>query len=355
MKRPFWQGKRVLVTGHTGFKGSWLTLLLHACGAQVFGYSDRVEPGGLFDIASLSSVCDHQLGNINDDQQLSERVKQVKPDVVFHLAAQPLVSEGYKLPILTLETNILGTAKLLDNFRQWEPRLAIVVISSDKCYRPGMHTRGFVESDPLGGNDPYSASKAGCELVVESYYASFLQQQPMTGLASARAGNVIGGGDYSANRIVPDIVDAIIRNEGIALRNPSAVRPWQHVLDALYGYLLLAEKLYEDPGEYSGPWNFGPAPEDACTVEELVTRCYSQMSLSFSCESQNLGFSETEILLLDSSKSKNSLIWLPRWSLDITIKRLLEWYIGVANKADPKALTEKQIADYLALEDVLHE
>ncbi|MCL1040837.1 CDP-glucose 4,6-dehydratase [Shewanella marisflavi] len=355
MDRDFWQGKRVLVTGHTGFKGSWLTLLLHYLGAEVFGFSDRVEPGGLFDLAELSRVCHHQLGNINDEELLSKRVQQVRPDVVFHLAAQPLVSEGYKYPLLTLETNILGTARLLENFRQWQSRLAIVVISSDKCYRPDNETLGFIESDPLGGHDPYSCSKAGCEMVVESYNASYFSQQPLIGLASARAGNVIGGGDYAENRIVPDVMAAIIANEPVALRHPTAVRPWQHVLDALYGYLLLAENLYANPDEYSGPWNFGPSGKDACSVGELVARCYSQMGLSFRSEKQMLGFSETQVLLLDSGKSSSKLQWKPRWTLDMTIKRLLEWYVGVANDMEPRLLTEQQIIDFLEIEGTQYE
>lgn len=355
MSQQFWQGKRVLITGHTGFKGSWLTIILHAFGAQVFGYSDQVKQGWLFDTANLNSICDHCVGDINDGKKLAARIAEVKPDVVFHLAAQPLVSDGYKYPLQTLETNILGTAKLLENFRDWSSPLALVVVSSDKCYLPSAESKSFVETDPLGGYDPYSSSKAGCELVVETYNASFFAANPQLGLASARAGNVVGGGDYAENRIIPDIVTAAFAGEHVILRSPNAIRPWQHVMEALSGYMLLAEKLYANPKQYSGAWNFGPSEGDMCAVGELVRVCYEKLGKVYQPTSLKGNFKETEILKLNSHKAIEQLCWSPRWSLDETLSNVLDWYRDVLNTQDPLVVTRDQINRYFGIKEGLVE
>ena len=355
MSAQFWKGKRVLVTGHTGFKGSWLTMILHAFGAQVFGFSDQVKDGWLFDIAKLQNICDHMIGDINDAEQLAARVAEVNPDVVFHLAAQPLVSEGYQFPLQTLETNILGTAKLLDNFKNWPTHIALVIVSSDKCYLPRAGALPFVETDPLGGYDPYSSSKAGCELVVETYNASFFAAESHIGLASARAGNVVGGGDYAENRIIPDIITAAFANEHVTLRAPHAVRPWQHVMEALSGYLLLAEKLYAEPKHYSGAWNFGPREQDMCAVGELVKMCYQKLGQVYQPNITQADFKETDILKLNSDKAINQLGWYPRWTLDETLSNVLNWYRDVANAHEPLKVTRSQIDRYFEIKDGLVE
>lgn len=343
----FWSGKKVLVTGHTGFKGSWMTLLLTILGARVRGFSLDVAPKQLFELADISSVVEHRIGDINDAELLKSQIDVFEPNIIFHLAAQSLVSEAYLNPLATLNTNIMGTAKLLDAIKDWKSRIAVIIVSSDKCYQPSHSTHSFVESDALGGMDPYSCSKAGCELVVDAYRASFFSDIPHLGLATARAGNVIGGGDFAANRVIPDTMNAIIRRQSVALRHPEAIRPWQHVLDALHGYLLLAEALYEQPNAYSGAWNFGPLAKDMLTVEELVQRCYQQAGIPFCFEAQQVLFKETDILLLNSAKARLQLKWRPFWSLDQTIKKILEWYQALANGADVQRVTQAQIQFYM--------
>ena len=343
----FWSGKRVLLTGHTGFKGCWMTLMLTELGAKVRGFSLDVMPKQLFELANIASVAEHFIGDINDADIIKAQIESFKPDIIFHMAAQSLVSEGYLNPLGTLNTNIMGTAKLLDALKDWLSPLAVVVVSSDKCYQPSHRTHSFVESDMLGGLDPYSSSKAGCELVVNAYRASFFTDSPHLGLATARAGNVIGGGDYAANRVIPDTMNAIISRQPIALRHPEAIRPWQHVLDALHGYLLLAEALFKQPQVYSGPWNFGPLAKDMFTVGELVQRCYQQAGIPYSFETQQSQFKETDILLLDSAKARAQLQWQPHWTLIQTIEKILEWYQGVADGEDVMKLTQAQIHTYM--------
>lgn len=343
----FWSGKKVLLTGHTGFKGSWLTLMLTELGAKVRGLSLNVMPKQLFDLANVALVAEHCIGDINDSEIIKSHIESFRPDIIFHMAAQSLVSEGYLNPLETLNTNVMGTAKLLDAIKNWESPLAVVVVSSDKCYLPSNRNHSFVESDILGGLDPYSCSKAACELIVNSYRASFFADSTHLGIATARAGNVIGGGDYAANRVIPDAMNAIIRRQPLVLRNPDAIRPWQHVLDALHGYLLLAEALFKQPEVYSGPWNFGPLAKDMLTVGELVQRCYKQFGIPYCFETQHSLFKETNILLLDSSKARVELKWQPRWTLAQTIEKILEWYQGVANGANVRQLTQAQIHVYM--------
>ncbi|BDQ65380.1 CDP-glucose 4,6-dehydratase [Shewanella xiamenensis] len=343
----FWSGKRVFLTGHTGFKGSWMSLMLTTLGAQVRGFSLEVMPKQLFDLAQIASVVEHRIGDINNAELIKKEIMEFKPDVIFHLAAQSLVATGYQDPLSTLDTNIMGTAKLLDSLKDWPLPLAVIVVSSDKCYQPSDGNYSFIESDRLGGFDPYSCSKAGCELVVNAYRASFFGNSPQIGIASVRAGNVIGGGDYAVNRIIPDTMAAIVRRKHVALRHPDAVRPWQHVLDALHGYLLLAEALYQQPQKYAEAWNFGPLAKDMLTVGELVQRCYQHMGMQYCFESQFSQFKETEILLLDSTKARESLQWQPHWSLNQTIEKILEWYLGVADGADVRLLTQAQIHHYM--------
>ena len=329
------------------YKELQLTAMLSQLGALVIGYSDKVHPNHLFDLANMSTLCDHNIGNINDAKLIKQIIAKSEPDIVFHLAAQSLVSEGYADPIETLNTNIMGTANLLDALKDYQRPLAIVVVSSDKCYQLKADNAAFIESDPLGGLDPYSCSKAGCELVVTSYRASFFAKSPYIGLASARAGNVIGGGDFSMNRVVPDTVQAIIENRLVELRHPHSVRPWQHVLDALYGYLLLAEALYKNPIAFSCAWNFGPLVADMLTVGELVGRCYQLVGKQYQDQTQASAFEETAILLLDSHQARQRLNWLPQWNIDQALKNILDWHIGLQHGDNALGLTLEQIENYL--------
>jgi len=272
MNTSFWNGKNVLVTGHTGFKGGWLSLWLDMAGANVYGYA--LEPStkpSLYKVASIENHVTSTIGDIRDRALLADTIKSIKPDIVLHLAAQPLVRESYDDPLTTLETNVMGTAYLLDCLRTCESVKAIVVITSDKCYLNKEWLWSYREDESLGGHDPYSASKACTELIAQSWQQSFLQNSDANcSIATARAGNVIGGGDWSKDRLIPDILSSLNNNEPVILRNPEAVRPWQHVLEPLAGYLLLAEKLFTEGQDFAQAWNFGPHESDTKTVQWIV-------------------------------------------------------------------------------------
>lgn len=332
--RSVLNGKRVFLTGHTGFKGSWLALWLAQRGAQVTGYSlaPPTEPSN-FEAAGIEQqVADHLVGDVRDLQRLQQAISAAAPNVIFHLAAQPLVRASYRQPRETLDTNIMGTANLLETVRCLAQPCAVVIVTTDKCYENDGQIWGFRENDRLGGHDPYSASKAACEIVAASYRDSFFPPSRLeehgVQLATARAGNVIGGGDWAADRIVVDIVKALVAGDVVELRNPRATRPWQHVLEPLSGYCQLAAAMLTDPHpRWSSAWNFGPLPGEERTVLDLTKACISYWgSGSWVDRSGASQPHEARQLRLAIDKAVTLLGWTPRWDFTVTVRRTLQWY-----------------------------
>jgi len=346
--KDFYRGKKVLVTGHTGFKGAWLSIWLTEMGAKVFGYAmDPLNENGIFELSRIGrKITDHR-GDIRSSDELNKYFKSSSPEIVFHLAAQPLVLESYRDPVTTFETNIIGTVNLLEAIRHCPSVKAGVIITSDKCYENQETIRGYKEDDPMGGYDPYSASKGASELVISSYRRSFFPDTGSTAIASARAGNVIGGGDWSENRLIPDIFRAIEKGDIIQLRNPQAVRPWQHVLEPLHGYLMLGASLIKDPLKFSGAWNFGPDVNDIHTVAEVVSSLTEiaekgkWISISDPGQAHEAG-----LLTLDTEKARNILKWNPVLSFRETIEMTAEWYLGYA-KGKVAEMTVDQLNKYM--------
>lgn len=326
-----YHGKKVLITGHTGFKGSWLTLWLGNLGAEVIGYSLPPETTpSHFDLIPPNGVS--IMGDIRDRKKLQKVIADHRPEVVFHLAAQPLVRRSYLEPAETFETNVMGTVNILDACRQNESVKAVLVITSDKCYENREWVWGYRENDPMGGYDPYSASKGAAELVTAAYRRSFFNNENYgktheTLVATCRAGNVIGGGDWSEDRLIPDIVRAIQKGETLQIRSPEATRPWQHVLDALSGYLLLGQKLLEGNTTYADAWNFGPSDTDTLRVRELCARFEALWPTArFEWAEEPSTLHEASTLKLDCSKAHTLLQWHGKWSADQTIEKTVEWY-----------------------------
>jgi CDP-glucose 4,6-dehydratase len=329
-----YSGKRVLITGDTGFKGSWLAIWLLKLGATVIGIGlPPKTPKDNYLVTGLSSRITHINGDIRNFKFICDTIQEYNPDYLFHLAAQPLVLDSYKDPLLTFSTNMIGTLNLLEQMRLKPGIKGAIFITSDKCYENRGWIHGYRESDPLGGQDPYSASKAGAEIIINSYIRSFFQKKGETVIASARAGNVIGGGDWSDNRIIPDCIRSLKSNRSIAIRNPHAIRPWQHVLEPLYGYLLLGCALAgEDNRLFCGPWNFGPLPSNTVNVENLVRELIRQAGKGRyhipeqSCQNKYIA-NEAEILTLDINKAVQRLHWYPVLSLPKTIQFTLDEYM----------------------------
>lgn len=342
------RGRRVLLTGDTGFKGSWLSLWLTELGAEVTGIAlPPDQENGHFRAARLEDLYRHIDLDIRDGEALAAAVAGVQPEVVFHLAAQALVRRSYEDPKTTFDTNVGGSVNVLEAIRRTPSVRAVVYITSDKCYRNKEWVWGYRESDELGGHDPYSASKAVAELVVSSYIDSFFAQRPDFGIASVRAGNVIGGGDWSRDRIVPDCMRALGEGRPIVLRNPDATRPWQHVLEPLGGYLMLACRLLEAPPRFVGGWNFGPAVTSACTVGELVERIIAAWgSGEMRVERDSASLYESRLLHLNTDKAALELGWHPRWAIDQTVVRTVEWYSSVRAGKDPREVSLSQIRAY---------
>ena len=340
----FWAGKRVFLTGHTGFKGSWLALWLSRLGARVtaFALPPRTSPS-LWALVAPQSGIASTLGDIRDAGALGRAMAQAQPDIVFHLAAQALVRASYADPVGTYATNVMGTVHVLDAARAAGAR-AIVNVTSDKCYDNVGLERGYREDDAMGGRDPYSSSKGCAELVTSAYRASFLKP-----LASARAGNVIGGGDWAEDRIVPDIIRAAGAGTAVQVRNPKAVRPWQHVLEPLAGYLMLAERLYQEPAAYAEGWNFGPDEKDAVPVETLVASIVRMWGPPAQWTIDRAEHPhEAHFLRLDSSKARSRLGWKPRLPLASAIEWTVDWYKRQSRGDDARALTLGQIDRYMA-------
>ena len=344
--RGFWNGKRVFLTGHTGFKGSWLSLWLFSLGANVRGYSlNPLTQPSLFSEAKIDSIAESHIGDIRDQDTLQESMVSFKPDILIHMAAQPLVRYSYDEPIETYEVNVIGTAKVLEVARGCSNLKAIINITTDKCYENDGRTKGFKENDPMGGYDPYSSSKGCAELVTSSYRRSFLQDQGI-GLASVRAGNVIGGGDWADDRLIPDILKSFENGSSVIVRNPLATRPWQHVLEPLSGYLVLAQKLYQNPKEYAEGWNFGPNEQDVKPVEWILDKMVSKWPNSSWELDKGSSPHEADFLKLDISKAKFKLGWNPLWSLSDTLEKIVNWHQAWLNEEDMQTVCLEEIEEY---------
>jgi CDP-glucose 4,6-dehydratase len=350
----FWRGKRVLVTGHTGFKGAWLALWLHSLGARVLGYSiDIPSRPSLFEVASVAKLLEHRIGDVQDFPSTRAVLQDFSPEAVFHLAAKSLVRYSYEHPLETYATNVMGTAHVLEAARQAPSVRAIVIVTSDKCYENRETQRGYVETDPMGGRDPYSSSKGCAELVTSAYRASFFDGTDKSArayIASARAGNVIGGGDWSRDRLIPDVYRAAAAKTPVLIRNPKAVRPWQHVLDPLSGYLTLAERLLEDGADYAQAWNFGPPESDARPVAEILDRVVALWGDGLHWEIDAATHPhEAMLLMLDCSKARE-LGWKPCLRLDTALEWTASWYKSFLGGAEARRLCEDQIARYQRME-----
>ena len=353
MEVSFWKSRRVFVTGHTGFKGSWLSLWLVSLGAEVYGYA--LKPAthpSMFHAVGLQGQMESFLGDVRDLAALEAAMRRFQPEVVIHMAAQPLVRLSYEQPLETYAVNVMGTAHVLDAVRRTPSVRAVVSVTSDKCYENRERPEPYREDESMGGHDPYSSSKGCAELVTAAYRRSFFHgPAPRTNVASARAGNVIGGGDWAPDRIVPDIIRAFSRHAAVGVRNPHAVRPWQHVLEPLSGYLLLAERLYREDAKYEGGWNFGPSEADAQPVRHLVdemARLWGD-GARWQDQSEANAPHEAHLLRLDSSKARAQLGWCPRWRLDDALARTTEWYrhYDQVHSADAmREFTLGQIAAY---------
>lgn len=350
----FWKNKTILITGHTGFKGSWLSLWLTQLGANVIGFAlpPPTEPN-LFTLANVSSGMTSIIGDIRDFSSLLTLLKNHQPEIIIHMAAQPLVLQSYDEPIETYETNVMGTVHLLEAARQTQSVKAIVNVTTDKCYENKEWHWGYRENDRLGGYDPYSNSKACSELVTSAYRDSYFRKMNI-GLASARAGNVIGGGDWAKDRLIPSIIDSLFNQQPLSIRHPQALRPWQHVLEPLRGYLLLAQKLYEAPDAFAEAWNFGPTEEDIQPVKwivEYAEKKWAKPSSSASWVLDNvLHPHEACYLKLDFSKAKSRLGWKPQWNLGKGLDQTIEWYQAYYSKNNMFNITMGQIIDYMKFE-----
>jgi len=348
----FWAGKVVLLTGHTGFKGSWLSLWLQSVGAKVIGYALQPPTSpSLFVEARVAEGMTSIEGDVRDFSALSRVFEKYQPEIVIHLAAQALVRRSYADPIETYSTNVMGTVHLLEAARLAGSVRAIVNVTSDKCYENREWVWGYRENEPMGGYDPYSNSKGCAELVTASYRNSFFNPDNFAkhgvALASARAGNVIGGGDWAEDRLIPDIIRAIVQGQPVNIRNPHAIRPWQHVLEPLSGYLILAQKLYKDGAAYSESWNFGPNDEDAKPVSwiaDCLTRTWGE-GASWVLDGGNHPH-EAHYLKLDCSKAKTRLGWHPRWHLEETLEAIIDWHHAHRSVKDMHAVTLGQISQY---------
>lgn len=340
------EGKRVWLSGHTGFKGSWLSEWLLQLGALVHGYALAPETTpALFEQLGLAGRLEHEVADIRDANAVKQSIRDFQPDFVIHMAAQPLVRRSYAIPVETYETNVMGTINVLEALRSIASSCSVVIVTTDKCYENHESGRAYEETDPLGGHDPYSSSKAMAEIVTAAYRNSYFQSSPVR-IASARAGNVIGGGDWAEDRIVPDTMRALDRGEKIAVRNPKAVRPWQHVLEPLGGYLTLAVGLAED-SSLATSINFGPGPDSNRTVADLVTEILKNRPESWEDASDTTALHEATLLNLSIEKANRLLDWKPKWGFEETIKRTVTWYDQVHGRVvTPLEITRRQITEY---------
>jgi len=355
MNKEFWRGKRVLLTGHTGFKGAWLAIWLHELGARVTGFSlPPIGDPNLFSMAGIAKLVDHHEGDLREFAQVKDVVAGARPEIVVHMAAQSLVLESYADPVGTFATNVMGTVHLLEAIRQAGGVRAVLVITTDKCYQNREWLWGYRETDRLGGHDPYSTSKACAELVVAGYRQSFFDLQTYSrhgvALASARAGNVIGGGDWSKDRLVPDVMRALAAGRRPLIRYPQAVRPWQHVLDPLRGYLMLIERMWTAAQDFAEAWNFGPPEASACSVGSIVQQLCALWGdgAGWECDESDR-LHEAHYLKLDSSKARARIGWQPRWPLETALRKTVEAY----RAKDIGEVVRRQIHEHSAAEPAI--
>jgi CDP-glucose 4,6-dehydratase len=344
----FWQDKNVILTGHTGFKGSWLTIWLSQLGAKVTGYAlDPLTDPNLFSALDFyKSIIDHR-GDIRDLSTLERVIRSNELEIIIHMAAQSLVRESYKDPVGTYATNVMGTVNLMEAARSCDNVRVILVVTSDKCYENKEIDYGYRETDPMGGHDPYSSSKGCVELMTAAYRRSFFEDNPKVAIASARAGNVIGGGDWAADRIIPDAMRAFSENRTLKVRFPNAIRPWQHVLEPLSGYMTLCENMWKHPSKFSEGWNFGPEDESVRTVEEVTERVSDLWGNNASWEKSNGDHPhEATLLKLDITKAKEQLGWAPKWDLDMALEKTVTWYKNYYNDENMLEVTLRQIKKY---------
>lgn len=354
MESSFWKGKKILLTGHTGFKGSWLSIWLQSLGADLVGFSKSIPTKpSLFEIADVQSGMISIMGNICDFEHIKQVVQEYKPEIVIHMAAQSLVRESYNNPIDTYSTNVIGTINLLESIRITGKNRIVINVTSDKCYENLEFNKSFREEDPMGGFDPYSSSKGCAELITSAYRDSFFNTREFhkhgIAIASVRAGNVIGGGDWSKDRLVPDVMNSLLDGHVLKIRNPDAIRPWQHVLEPLSGYLLLAEKLNSDGVKYSGAWNFGPSENDGRPVSWIIKKLSQYFGTINYVVDTDKKPHEAAYLRLDCSKARNLLGWIPKTDLELAIRWISEWYKQFEQKADLRAFTEQQIREFTLL------
>ena len=352
MNPTFWRGKRVFITGHTGFKGSWLSLWLASLGAHVTGYAlGPSSSPSLFNLANIKSALVNVEADIRNLEQLRKSLAENQPEIVFHLAAQSLVRTSYEDPLLTYETNVMGTANLLESIRGLKLPCSVVNVTTDKCYENKEWYWGYREVDPLGGFDPYSNSKACSELVTASYRSSFFHpskyEKHKVALATARAGNVIGGGDWAKDRLIPDVLKALEDSQTLEIRSPNSVRPWQHVFEPLNGYLMLAEQLHTNGPEFSKAWNFGPNEQDTYTVADVaikVSQLWGKQNAWRAASGEHPH--EANYIKLDASLARNELGWSPVLCIDKSLKLIVDWEKARLNNVDVRVTSLKQIKDY---------
>jgi CDP-glucose 4,6-dehydratase len=349
----FWNGKRVFMTGHTGFKGGWLSLWLISMGAKVTGYA--LAPNStpnFFQVVKVGEIMEgSHIGDIRDLQKLQKAMLGARPEIVIHMAAQPLVRISYANPVDTYATNVMGTVHLLESIKALDSVRAVVVVTTDKCYQNEDQELSYREDDPMGGFDPYSSSKGCAELVTNAYRQSYFSPKKFNehrvAVASARAGNVIGGGDWSEDRLIPDAIKAFESGEALIIRNPLATRPWQHVLEPLSGYLVLAQALYQDGAKFDGAWNFGPKDEDARTVEDVINLLIKDWGANTGWQQdQREQPHEARSLRLDCSKAREYLAWTPKWNLESAIKNITDWYHAYQQAKNMRELSLNQINQY---------
>lgn len=351
----FFSGKKVFITGHTGFKGSWLSLLLHQLGADVYGYAlNPPTHPSLYEEAKIDDLISSTIGDIRDFQKLKSTLDKIRPEIIIHMAAQPLVRLSYKDPIETYSTNVMGTVNLFEAIRQTTGVKVVINVTTDKCYENKEWHWGYRENEPMGGYDPYSNSKGCSELVTSSFRNSFFNANDYdkhgVAMASARAGNVIGGGDWAVDRLIPDFLRAITKGEQLLIRSPYAIRPWQHILEPLNGYLTLAVKLFNEGSRYAEAWNFGPDDSDAKNVEWITKTICKLWADGVSYEyDANPHPHEANYLKLDCSKAKAELDWFPKWNIETTLKSIVDWNKAYLKGENIRKVTIKQISTYFNL------